>query len=460
MGKVPVGRTIVAAYKFLILRPGAVLGLGWLPGAFYAAAVWFCLERLGAAMSVAVPSSAAFNEFTAVDFLALLLASAILAPTAIVPFATAALGQRQELAAAHFVYGRREFRLSLALFSFFVVVIAVSVALAFAAQFAIGIGVPKPGAPLAGYTMPAQWMGVPLALWLNGAVAFVLGIVALFLVARFGFFLAALSAAEERVTLARAWSLSRGNFWRLAVINLALAVPVAILFGAAAYAIEGDSLGDVLRTAWSGIPSEGIGGLYRLQYEHAAALGGLWAVALVVKSALYSGASAAAYRAVALGEVTQKAPRRTAVPATHTEPEFEPAWAAAKAMADANPRWQPRDVAQPLEPATEEHALASEAAATTLAEAPEHAIEEMEPVAPEALAAEAPVAHELSEAEIVHAAFAQMPGHVEGGAELAPQEHLAVAEASTPPELAEAPPLDPAGAAAMTATQEHTQAAG
>lgn len=469
MGKVPVGRTISEAYKFLFLRPGAVIGLGWLPAAFYAGAVWFCIERLGAAMLVAVPSSAAFNEFTAVDFLALLLATALLVPTVTVPYVATSLGNRQEPVAAHFVYGKREFRLSLALLTFMVFAIAVLLALAFAAQFAIGIGVPKPGAPLSGYAMPAEWEGVSLSVWLNGAAAVVLGIVALFIAVRFAFFLTPLAAAEEHVTLNRAWSLSRGNFWRLAVVHLALGIPVAALFAGAAYAIEGDALGATLRTAWSGIPSEGMSALYQLQYEHAAALAGLLAVAMIVKGALYTGASATAYRAVALGEVAEDriaVERPAAAPQPRTEPEFEPAWAAAKAMADANPRWREPHPAQVVEAVeehhaeaatVEEHALASEAAATTLAETPvEHAVEEMEPVAePEPAPAEATAAHELSDAELVHAAFAQMPGHVE---EAAPQEHVATVEAA-PVEHAEAPPLDPAGAAAMSAPPEHHQAA-
>ncbi len=407
-------------------------------------------------MLVAVPSSAAFNEFTAVDFLALLLATALLVPTVTVPYVATALGHRREPVAAHFVYGKREFRLSLALLTFMVFSIAVLLALAFAAQFAIGVGVPKPGAPLSGYAMPAEWYGVALSVWLDGAAAFVLGVVALFIAVRFGFFLAPLAAAEEHVTVNRAWSLSRGNFWRLAIVHLALGIPVAALFGAAAYAIEGDALGTTLRTAWSGIPSEGMSALYRLQYEHAGALAGLLAIALIVKGALYTGASATAYRAVALGEVAEErvaVERPAAAPQSRTEPEFEPAWAAAKAMADANPRWREPHPAQVVpveehhaEPAPEEHALASEAAATTLAETPvEHVVEEMEPAAPEPASAEASVAHELSEAEIIHAAFAQLPGHVE---EAAPQEHVATTE------HAEAPPLDPAGAAAMTREHE------
>jgi hypothetical protein len=484
MGKVPVGRTISQAYRFLFLRPGAVLGLGWLPAAFYAGAAWFCLERLGHAMQVAVPSSAAFNEFTAVDFLALLLATALLVPTAAVAYADRALGRHSEHVAAHFVYGKREFRLSLALLGFYVLIIAVLAALAFLAQFAIGIGMPKPGEAGSGFAMPLEWYGVPLALWLNGAAAFLLAIVALFVSARAGFYLTVLATAEDHVNLGRAWALSRGSFWRLAVVHVVLAVPLALLVAGAVYLIEGDAIADVLRTGWTGIPSEGMSALYKLQYEHAGALAGILAVGMIVTSALFAGASSAAYRAVVLGEeaeapvsapayVPMPAPSMVAVHAAapaRIEPDHEPAWAAAKAMADAGtPQWRHDPFAQPLPDAPEpvavpdEHALASEAAATTYAaqeEAPLELVAEPEQVAEpvaepvahqaEAPAHEPPSKQELIMAQIVHAAFAQMPGYV--GEELPTDVHAAGPghEAAAHADL----PLDPGGAGTVLAARE------
>ncbi|HEX3675021.1 MAG TPA: hypothetical protein VHU87_12170 [Rhizomicrobium sp.] len=439
MGKVPVGRTISGGYRFLALRPGAVLGMGWLPAAFYAAGVWFCLQRLGAAMLVAVPSSATFNEFTAVDFLLAVVVSAVLIPTMAVPFAMIALGRSDEHAVAHFVYGKREFKLSLALAGYFALTIAVLAAVAFIAQFAIGVGLPKPGEPLSGFAMPAEWYGVPLVLWLNGAAAILLLIVSLFLSVRLGFYLAPLAAADEHVTLGRSWALSRRSFWRLAVVHVTLAVPVMLVLAGAIYAVEGDTLVPVLRAGWTGVPSEGMSALYRLQYEHASALAGIWAAITVAASALFTGAASTAYRVVVLGEEEAAAPVAAAAPVpTRTEPDFEPAWAAAKAMADASPRWRQA----PVELPPEDHALASEAAAMTHVEA--------EPVA-ETYAAEAPVEHEAAPPQYSEAP-AEEPAPAEYAAEpaathaalsdfiLLPPEALQAASA----ELA-ASPLDPAG---------------
>ncbi|HEY1632951.1 MAG TPA: hypothetical protein VGF56_16660 [Rhizomicrobium sp.] len=473
------------------MRPGAVLGLGWLPAAFYGVAVWFCLERLGLAMQEAVPSSTLFNEFTSVDFIGLLLVTALLVPTAAVSYAATALGRRKEHVAAHFVYGGPEFRLSLALLGFFVVTIAVLAALAFLAQFAIGIGLPKPGEANSGFAMPLDWYGVPLAVWFDGAVAIVLGMVALFLGARFGFYLTALAAAEPHVTLGRAWAMSRGSFWRLAVVQFVLAVPVVLLTAGAIYLVEGDALISTLRTAWSGIPSEGVSALYKLEYEHAGALAGILSVAMLVTSALFAGASSAAYRVTVLGEELSPAVEYSDAPVriepSYQEPAHEPAWAAAKAMADAGtPQWPQHEViaapgmpeleleeAVPVEEyalaaqSADAHALAPEAAATTLVEEPiahdATAVEAAPVEEPVAEAAHDPVAETASGpveahpavpqfvsqqekviAQIVHSAFKQIPGYV---GEAAPGEtmHVATAEEPAAVTASEAPPLDPAG---------------
>jgi hypothetical protein len=459
MGKVPVGRTSAGAYRFLALRPGTVVGLGWLPAAFYAGAVWFCIQRLGAAMQVAVPSSATFNEFTAVDFLALLVATALLVPTVLVPFTQSALGVKRDPVAAHFVFGWREARLALALLRYYAIVIAVLVALAFALDFAIGIGLPKPGTLISGFGMPAQWQGTPMVVWLDGAAAFVLAIVYLFLAVRLGFYLAPQAAVEETVTLRRAWTLSSGGFWRLAIIHVAVAVPAALLFGAAIYAIEGDALNDVLRTAWTGVPSEGVGALYRLQYEHGGALAGVWALGMIVASALFSGASATAYRAL---EGAEEAPE---VSRQRTEPDFTPAWAAAKAMADASPRherFEPRMVAAPVEYATpEQDYIAQEPVAEHAEQSAEHVEQPIE------YAGEPLVEHEVAVAAPVEELAAPEPV-AEPQPEIAPEpEHIPTvtfeqlahaltsgplaAQAQTPAEipLPPAPPLDPAGVFTM-----------
>jgi nicotinate-nucleotide--dimethylbenzimidazole phosphoribosyltransferase len=272
------------------------------------------------------------------------------------------------------------------------------------------------------------------------------------------------------------------------------------LLAGTVYLVEGDALADVLRTGWTGIPSDGMSALAHLQYEHAGALSGVLAIGMVATSALFAGAASAAYRAVVLGEA---APERVSTPeiapvmapawsgavalaaATPVEAprqpaEPEPAWAAAKAIADAGrPQWRHDPFAQPLPaaPAAEEHALASEAAATTLAEqpeiVPEHAaadelVLEPEPVFEAAAApAEAPQPEpaaqaeqpalatlskqELIMAQLVHAAFAQMPGHMgEAGAETP----AATFENIAAPALSDTPPLDPAGMAAHEAAKE------
>jgi hypothetical protein len=327
----------------------------------------------------------------------------------------------------------------LALLRFYVIVIATLAALAFIFRMAIGIGWPAPGTGRAGFAMPADLYGTPISLWLNAAAVVLLAIVFLFLTVRFGFFLPACAAAEEKTTLRRAWALSRGNFWRIAVVYVAVAVPAALLFGTGIYAIEGDDLGEVLRNTWMGIPSEGMGALYRLQYAHAGALAALGAVGLVVMNALFAGASAAAYRVV---EAAANAPE---VSRERTEPDFAPAWAPAHAMADAGRRWHP----DPFEQSTADEFAQPQQASPKQAEA------------------EQPIVHASEAPTEEPAHFAQQPV-AESHAEIAPDvahEHVAPPEEAAQPASAPqpaahtaapdmAPPLDPAGAAAALAMRD------
>jgi hypothetical protein len=443
MGKVPVGRTIGHAYGFLAARLAAVLGLGWLPAVFYAAAAWYCLQRMGAVMAVSPPSSAAFNQFTAFDFLALLVATALLVPTVAVPFAQLALGRPREPVAAHFVFGGREWRMFLALLCFYAVVIAVLALLALGCQIAIGIGLPPPGSESGGFAMPADLYGAPISLWLDGATTAILAIAFLFLTVRFGFFLPASAAAEDKVTLRRAWVLSRGNSWRLAVVYVVVALPPVLLLGAATYAVESAGLADVLRTGWSAIPSEGMSALYKLQYDHAGALAAIGAVGLVLTNALFAGASAAAYQALEAAAAMPEVSRERA------EPDFASAWAPATADTGMRRHHEAFAVARTPEPKVapiaHDHSLVVE---------PEPVLEpvaQSEPVVPEVIEAPPP-AEEPVEITVQPASGISAP---DTGAEPT-QEAAAAAESDAPPEPVQppptpdmAPPLDPAGAMAM-----------
>ena len=51
----------------------------------------------------------------------------------------------------------------------------------------------------------------------------------IFAVLRLGFLLTPVVVAENRISLRRPWELSRGNFWRIFAIALAIVIPLALL---------------------------------------------------------------------------------------------------------------------------------------------------------------------------------------------------------------------------------------
>jgi hypothetical protein len=61
----------------------------------------------------------------------------------------------------------------------------------------------------------------------------------IFLVVRFFFLLAPVNIAEQRLGVGRAWLLSRGNFWRLFLIVLAILLPVAAVEYGLMFAVAG-----------------------------------------------------------------------------------------------------------------------------------------------------------------------------------------------------------------------------
>ncbi len=185
-----------------------------------------------------------------------------------------------------------------------------------------------------------------------------------------------------------------------------------------------------------------------------------------------------------LGEKEAVVPARAVVTPARPEPDFEPAWAAAKAMADAPPQWRhdpfqpPAAQAAPVEqyaPAPAEETVSGEHAA-----APEHMAAEPEHIAQEPAAeyagqvAETAAPYEMAQTQFGDASVEEPAMHeaaepATGHAELSdyiqiPVEAIQIAfkHFGTPqsiaqipmPPLETAPPLDPAGAGAAVAARE------
>ena len=293
MNRIHVGQTIGRGYRFLFHRFFAIAGLSWLPalalGVF--ATLWLPHFASDAAL-VSKGTLAAY--WLGLDALALFAALAFFAATIAVPVTREALGLHDESVFAHFVVGRRELRLFLALLRFGVLLFAAAVLLTllvgFAARLAIPVLVAKMGATS---EATAAWRGIPLRSFVLGGSAFVLISVLAVLVLRLGFFLAPIAAIEERARVTRAWILSARNFWRVLIVTLALAVPLDLAARAVEYTLFGKQLQALLPQALAAHDPLLLVGWMA---QHAVVLAAIGSTVLTLLIALFAGASAMAYR--------------------------------------------------------------------------------------------------------------------------------------------------------------------
>jgi hypothetical protein len=237
MNKIPVGQTIAFAYTFVVRHIGTVAGVAGLP-ALLAAVVDYLVRS---------HSSAEDSDFAmGTNFLIWLAGSAttiFISSVATVGITRAALGLPLGRGAYYFPVGPLELRMFAAKLRFWLGVAALLVLTSLVATVAFMLA----GVPLDGSAAPqpsAATLVAGLVTW--AAVAYVV-----VTVVRMGFLLSATVVAEERGGLQRSHDLSRGNFWRLVVVLLALAAPILVLVSIAGAVILPASLGadypDVLR---------------------------------------------------------------------------------------------------------------------------------------------------------------------------------------------------------------------
>ncbi len=391
MSKVQVGQTVGRGYRFLLHRFFAIVGLSWLPALALGVGLdlWFVHFASDLAMT-AKGGTAGF--WLAVDGLSLVVALAFFVATIAVPLAREALGLHDETVFAHFVVGRRELRLFFALLRFGFLMLTAAVLLTLALGFAARAGMPFLLAKLgAASEATASWRGVPLRALVMSGSGLVLVSVLAFLALRLGFFLTPIAAIEERARVTRAWMLSAKNFWRLAVITFALALPIDFLARGVEYALFGRELTALLPRA---LAAHDPALLFGFIAAHAPAFAAIGATVLTLLIALFAGASALAYRTLmpagdmqtvwrpSAHETVEESHGLPAIPAMAAPPldlslgehqvhVAEPA--ASEASAPAVPEASAAVVPEVLpeagapEAAMADHAAASEAAASTQA---------------------------------------------------------------------------------------------
>jgi len=222
MKKIPVGQTIAFAYRFLISEIATIVGLTWIPALIAAVAGYFA-QYYGISHSALLEAGdtqtgAAYLAITVTSLAVMGFASAVVA----VAITRQVLGQRAPgIVVAYFAAGRSEWRMFGASLRFMA---GTTVLLALAAgitAFAFVLA----GVPL---NTPAQAQPTPAAL-LAGLISWVVFVYAFVTILRMGFLLPPVIVAEEKGGLRRAHDLTKGNFWRMFAVMLALGLPVLAL---------------------------------------------------------------------------------------------------------------------------------------------------------------------------------------------------------------------------------------
>lgn len=309
MAKISVRHCVAQAYGLLFGRLFSVVGLTWLPAVFYAIGADFLIHRMNAAMAVAVPSAGGlFGQYAFFYFVALVVATAFFGSVIAVPLTKQSFGMREEQVAVHLVVGGRELRLFFAYLRYYAIAVTVLAALAIGAGIAITQGTHY----AITHGVPAIWHAYPLETWFNSVAAAFTVIVFSVIAVRYGFFLDAIAALEDHARLARASSLSRGNFWAIATTLFIVTVPALLVLLACEMTFGG------LNLAVLGLPS-----------SDATAFSAILAAGLVVLHTLTAGASAGAYSEMAEAIVQENE--------LYQAPDLSPAavYAEAPAVAEA-----------------------------------------------------------------------------------------------------------------------------
>lgn len=291
MNKIPVGRTIAYAYSFAFGHLGTIIGLIWIPMVLITALGFFVmngyLENFSAALADENPSAAGQYALMVIgySFVALLLYSMIY-----VAVTRQALDQSRAVTLAHVEIGAPVWRMFGALLAFVFVA-----GLFYLAIFLVALG----GLAAAGGAAPAPAAasGAAAAMLLGLSLLLIAALCALvYVVARLAFLLAPVVVAEERMSLSRSWQLTRGNFWRIAIVSVAtLGPPLLIMFGAEVLILGPDyffgGLNPVATAAEQAAQMQ-------VMHSNLPALSGLSFLLSPFLTGLTLGASAFAYRAL------------------------------------------------------------------------------------------------------------------------------------------------------------------
>jgi len=308
MAAIALGKTIEATYRFAFVNILSVLGIVWLPSLIFLAALgavaWLVWPDIQGLLSVHLQGGNG-SHFTLTDedrdqILRILhsagrfavpigLIGLVMRAMIAVGVLEKALGRRDGPVFVYFSLGAPVWRMiGASLLAGIVVfggVLATCIAVA-----ALLWGV---GHYAGGISGLAKFASVAAAaIWI------------VYMTLRLVFFLPAVVVAEERIGLARAWELGRGNVWRILGLLLAVLLPVAIAAGILSRALTGGTSMMLPIVSQAASPAEAFAAILSRLHGVWPLLLALDIVYVTLMTGLGLGAMANAYKAVTAPETS------------------------------------------------------------------------------------------------------------------------------------------------------------
>ncbi len=235
MNRISVGQTVAFAYRFTFGHIGTVIGLIWIPLLVFCIGQFFFMNYyVKTILAVGTGASPAALGPLLLSLIGFLLTALLVSALISAAVTRQAMGLRTGPAIVYFSFGTAEFNLFVSLIAVGLVLIVVTIGTAIlvrvllmAANSAIKAG-----------QLPAQQGNLILLLAQDVGQLILLGVLG-FVGARLTFVLAPVTISEGRIDLIRAWTLTKGNFWRIFAIGAAVLLPIAVVGGMGEVAILG-----------------------------------------------------------------------------------------------------------------------------------------------------------------------------------------------------------------------------
>ena len=289
MQKIPVGQTIAFAYRFLVTEIATIIGVSWLPAVLAAVvgyfAQFYAISHSALLEAGDMQTGAVYLAITVASLIVMVFASSVVA----VAITRQVLKPRHSgIVVAYFAAGRSEWRMFAAGVRFMAgafALLGIAAAVALLAFVLAGVPLQAPEQARPG---PATFLAA-IIFWVVFGYAVVT-------ILRMGFLLPPTIVAEDKGGLRRSHDLTKGNFWRMFAVMLALGLPILILLLAGQGVVLRSALGPNMATL---SPSEFMDKAEQAMNEKLLPWTIFTAVMFILGSGLMFSGAAFAYRAVA-----------------------------------------------------------------------------------------------------------------------------------------------------------------